>query len=228
MSSATSSAPAIVRARAAEDVAVGDLLIRHRLLSRRVHWSVAFFFFIALLSGLPIWTPIFGWLAGFFGGLSVCRWLHPLAGVLFFVASVVMFFLWLSDMRLEPQDAAWVGPKALAYMRNEEGHEDVGKYNGGQKLFFYAVALGAVGLILSGLILWFPESAPEALRIAAVLVHDATFILFAIAIVLHIYLGTAAVPGTFHSMTRGTVTKAWARHHHPRWYREVTGDDSRR
>jgi formate dehydrogenase subunit gamma len=225
MSTATSPAPAIVRARTAEDVAIGDALVRHRLLSRRVHWSVALFFFLSLLSGLPIWTPLFGWLAGFFGGLGVCRWLHPITGLLFFVSSVVMFFLWLGDMGLEPQDSAWLGPKALAYMRNEEPREDVGKYNGGQKLFFYAVALGAVGLLASGLVLWFPESVPSSLRIASALLHDVTFVLFAIAIVLHIYLGTAAVPGTFHSMTRGTVTKAWARHHHPRWYREVTGDD---
>ena len=27
-------------------------------------------------------------------------------------------------------------------------------------------------------------------------------------------------------MTRGTVTKAWARLHHPRWYREVTGEET--
>ena len=29
-------------------------------------------------------------------------------------------------------------------------------------------------------------------------------------------------------MTRGTVTRAWARLHHPRWYREVTGEEPRR
>jgi len=27
-------------------------------------------------------------------------------------------------------------------------------------------------------------------------------------------------------MVRGTVTKSWAQLHHPRWYREVTGQDS--
>jgi len=47
-------------------------------------------------------------------------------------------------------------------------------------------------------------------------------------IVFHIYLGTVAEPGTFGSMTRGTVTRAWARLHQPRWYREVTGEESRR
>ena len=62
----------------------------------------------------------------------------------------------------------------------------------------------------------------------AYLVHDLTFILFAVAVVFHIYLGTAAEPGTFGSMTRGTVTSGWARLHHPRWYREVTGEETRR
>jgi len=46
-------------------------------------------------------------------------------------------------------------------------------------------------------------------------------------IIGHIYLGTAAEPGTFRAITGGTVTKDWARLHHPRWYREVTGEQAR-
>ena len=76
-------------ARTTEDVVVGQEIVRHRLSSRAIHWTVASFFFLSLLSGLPIWTPIFGWMAALFGGLSVCRWLHPWAGLLFFVASLV-------------------------------------------------------------------------------------------------------------------------------------------
>ena len=76
--------------------------------------------------------------------------------------------------------------------------------------------------------MWFPENFSVPVREAAILLHDVTFILFALAIVGHIYLGTAAEPGTFHSMTRGTVTKHWARLHHPRWYREVTGEETRK
>jgi formate dehydrogenase subunit gamma len=224
---AASAAPAIVRARREEDVSTGDHLVRHRLASRRVHWSVASFFFLSLASGLPIWTPVFGWLAGPFGGLQVCRWLRPFAGILFFVSSLFMFVLWVGDMRLEPRDWEWVGPRALRYMRNEDIHEDTGKYNGGQKLFFYTVALGAVGLLLSGIVLWYPGAFGPGVSLLAVLLHDVTFILFAVAIVLHIYLGTAAIPGTFRSMTVGTVTRDWARYHHPRWYREVTGDGTK-
>jgi formate dehydrogenase subunit gamma len=113
-------------------------------------------------------------------------------------------------------------------MRYEEDDPRTGKYNGGQKLYFWAVSLGAVGLLLSGLMMWFPSAFPRVLMQLAYLIHDFTFICFAVSLVFHIYLGTAAEPGTFGSMTRGTVTRTWARLHHPRWYREVTGEEPRR
>ena len=218
-----------VRARHTEDVVVGGEIVRHRLASRVIHWAVALFFFLALFSGLPIWTPVFGWMASLFGGLTVCRWLHPWAGLLFFASMAGMFVHWLDDMRLEPRDREWLRPGKIAqYMKYEDTDPDVGKYNGGQKLFFFATALGAIGLLLSGVVLWFPLMFPQLIRELAPLLHDVTFILFVVAIVFHIYLGTAAEPGTLHSMVRGTVTRRWARFHHPRWYREVVGEERHR
>jgi formate dehydrogenase subunit gamma len=143
-------------------------------------------------------------------------------GVAFLLTMLVQFAHWRRDMRLEPKDLEWLRPrKVIAYMRHQGDDADVGKYNGGQKLFFFAAALGAVGLVLSGVGLWFPLAFPAIVRQAAILLHDATFIVFVMAVVLHVYLGTAAEPGTFASMVRGTVTRPWARLHHPRWYREV-------
>jgi len=127
-------------------------------------------------------------------------------------------------MRMKKEDWGWLGPKALAYMRHTGEDSDVGKYNGGQKLFFFLVAALAVILVLTGLVLWFPNELAAPLPGLSWVLHDGGFILFALAIIVHIYLGTAALPGTFRSMTRGTVTKAWARLHHPRWYRDVTGE----
>jgi len=110
---------AIAVAREREDVIVGGEIVRHRRSSRLIHWTVAVTFFVSLLTGMPIWSPVFGWMAGLFGGLSVCRVLHPWAGIAFSLASVVMFFHWLAEMRLEPRDKEWFGPRALQYMRYE-------------------------------------------------------------------------------------------------------------
>ena len=169
--------------------------------------------------------PGIGTIQGFFASSQASAiW----AGVAFFLAAVVQFFEWISDMHVEPWEKDWIGPRLTRYMRYEEDDPRTGKYNGGQKLYFWAVSLGALGLLLSGLLMWFPSASPRWLMQLAFIVHDFTFICFAVSLVFHIYLGTAAEPGTFGSMTRGTVTRAWARLHHPRWYREVTGEEPRK
>lgn len=215
--------PAVITARHTDDVVVGDEIIRHRRITRLMHWSVALTFFIALFSGMPIWTPLFAWMAALVGGMEVARIIHPYAGSLFFIASVFQFFHWLGDMRFRSDEkGAWKPSKLMAYMRWEENTTDEGgKFNPGQKVFFFAVCLGAIGLLLSGLIMWFPLYFPRIVRELSILLHDITFIFFLIGIITHIYLGTAAEPGTFRSMTRGTVTRRWARLHHPGWFRDV-------
>jgi formate dehydrogenase subunit gamma len=212
-------------ARDRENVMVGDEIVRHKLSSRFVHWTVAVFFITALMTGMPIWSPVFGWMSAIFGGLTVCRWLHAWLGVAFAGASLVMFVHWLSDMKFDENDRKF---NIIEYMKFS-GAEDpeVGKYNAGQKMFFWLALLGAAALLLSGIVLWWPMEFGQGLREVSILLHDVAFIFFFVAIVAHIYLGTAAEPGTFRSMTRGTVTRAWARLHHPRWFRDVTGDRTR-
>jgi len=220
---------AVVRARKNEDVVVGGEIVRHRLSSRVMHWTVAVTFFLALFTGLPIWIPIFQWMGSFFGGLSTCRVLHPWFGVAFAAASVWMFVHWVSEMTLTGSDREFLTPGGMIrYFRYQGEDSEVGKYNGGQKLLFWAAALGMLGLLLSGLVMWFPERLPQWLRELSYVVHDLAFILFFAMIIGHIYLGTAAEPGTFRAVVRGTVTKEWARLHHPKWYRQVTGDAKKR
>jgi formate dehydrogenase subunit gamma len=220
---------AIARARRTEDVVVGDEIVRERLSARVVHWTVALAFFVCLGTGLPIWTPYLGFLGHLFGGLHVCRLLHPWAGIAFVAASALMFIQWFRQMMLTRADREFITPRGmLRYFSYRNEDADVGKYNGGQKMLFWAAALGAVGLLLSGLVMWFPLEFPQWLREASYLLHDAVFSLFFAMIIGHIYLGTAAEPGTFRSMIRGTVTKSWARLHHPAWYREVTGEQPKR
>src|SRR5262249_680681 len=168
-------------AGAKEDTVVGDQIVRHGTLSKIIHWTAAVTFLGALFTGLAIWTPIFGWMAALFGGLAVCRWLHPFLGSAFVAAMLAMVVYWVGDMKLTKGDSGWFGRKAIDYFFNRAENPDVGKYNGGQKLFFFAAALLALLLLASGIPLWFPGEFTRPLREASWLVHDAAFILFAVA-----------------------------------------------
>src|SRR5262245_2901618 len=213
--------PAVIVARHYEDVVVGNEISRHNLMSRFSHWAVAVTFLLALLTGMPLWAPVFGWIAYPFGGLTVSRILHPWFGVAFVLFSIERFFQWLRDMHFLEPDIDWFRQRATKKGRAGVDDSQVGKYNGGQKLYFWAVSLGAIGLLVSGLVLWFPRFFPPGVRQLSFLLHDFVFICFAVSLVIHIFLSTAAEPGTFVSMSRGTVTQAWARLHHPHWYRDV-------
>lgn len=210
-------------AREKEDVVVGNEIIRHRLSSRVIHWAVAATFLANIVTGLPIWSPVFGWMATLVGGMSVCRILHPWFGLAFALASLVMAVHWWTEMEMTKEERGWVGPKLLEYLRDAVNHDKIGKYNGGQKVYFFSSKLGALGLLVSGIVMWYPSSFPAWARQLSYLLHNVSFLLFTVSLVFHIYLASVAEPGTFNSMTRGTVSKAWARIHHPKWYRELMG-----
>jgi formate dehydrogenase subunit gamma len=124
-------------------------------------------------------------------------------------------------MKREPGDTEWK-ENFGAYMRYEKELQNVGKFNAGQKLYFWSVVWGGLALLLSGAVMWFPASFPFAVRAAAYWLHEIAFFAFVIGIIYHIYMSTTAMPGTLRAMTRGTVTRDWARWHHPRWYRDIT------
>src|SRR5213595_918457 len=75
--------------------------------------------------------------------------------------------------------------------------------------------------------MWFPTTFGRLAVAVSYVLHDVAALVMLVSFVIHIYEGTAAQPGTFHSMTRGTVEKRWAWTHHPAWYRAATGRDPR-
>jgi formate dehydrogenase subunit gamma len=206
-----------------------DLVLRHTNAARLAHWAVAIAFVFLFLSGLALFHPFFFWLAAVFGGGTLMRFIHPLAGV----ALVLLFYPYaashLHDNRWLPADDAWVR-HMFAYMRME--HPDVGetgKYNAGQKLMFWSM-VPIIGLMaVTGVMLWQPWFAPAfsagARRVAG-LVHAACAFVMFVGIGIHVY---AAIwtKGSIDAMIRGTVTRTWARFHHPGWYREVAGKEGR-
>jgi formate dehydrogenase subunit gamma len=204
----------------------GDAILRHPNGERIVHWAVAIVFVFLFLSGLALFHPVFFWFAFLFGGGQFMRFIHPIAGVL-----LVLFFypyaaqLW-KDNRWLPADRAWV-QNMVAYMKKAHHPPDTQKYNAGQKLMFWSMVPLIALLFLTGIAMWQPWFAPAfppAVRRGAGLLHAiASFVMF-VGIGVHVY-AAFWTKGAIQAMVRGTVTRAWARFHHPAWYREVTGKD---
>lgn len=201
------------------------LILRYTDQERANHWVVAISFLLLALSGLALFHPTLYWLTNLFGGGPWTRILHPFIGV----AMAASFFglatkFWRFN-RITDNDRQWLRQFSDVVNAREERLPPVGRYNGGQKVMF----LGMVGcmavLAVSGLLIWRPWFAPlfpiGLVRLGVMLHALAAWTLIA-GLIVHVY-AAIWVKGTFGAMVRGTVTREWARKHHPAWYRDVTG-----
>ena len=198
------------------------LLNRFTFVERIVHWVVGISFVALLLTGLAFSYPALFWLTMLVGGGPAARVLHPWLGMVFGVGMVFMIGLWIRDMFLDASDREWLG--AVRYYATHQRHRvpPAGKYNAGQKLFFWIQGLLAVVFVATGVPLWLPETfgSTSSLLATARLLHYAATLGGGLLLVLHVYLGTVAYPGTARGMIDGKVADGWARLHHPRWHEE--------
>lgn len=200
---------------------------RYNASERVTHWVVALTFLLLAASGLAFFHPAFWFLTSLLGGGPWAKILHPFLGVVMFVFFGAMALRYWGDNKIQPYDREW--NKRLSDFINNRDHNlpEIDKYNIGQKQLFWAMVVTMILLLVSGVVLWRPYFAPlfpiPVIRIAAV-VHAASAFVLIMGIIVHIYSGIFWVRGSLRAMTRGTVTHAWARHHHPLWYRRVTGN----
>jgi len=204
-------------------------VLRYTLRERLLHLLVGLTYVYLLLTGLAFYSPHLYWLAIVLGGGPTARVWHPLVGVIFFFGLSWMYVMWRRDMRMTETDRLWMKSFG-SYIRNEdENLPGAGRFNPGQKQFFWVMLCCTILLLLSGLLLWFTEYIPwnwRILRFAAVLLHTGAALVTVGGFIIHIYMGTAVVPGGFASITRGKVSKAWAKMHHPLWFDEITTETS--
>ena len=193
------------------------------------HWAVAILFVLLAASGLAFFHPAFWFLSVLLGGGTWARILHPFLGVLMFVLFFVMAMRYWDDNKIQPYDREW-GKRLSDVINNRDDNlPAIDKYNVGQKQLFWTMVGTMALLILSGIIMWRPYFAglfPIVLvRIAAV-VHAVSAFILIVGIIVHVYAALFWVRGSLRAMTRGTVSHAWARHHHPLWYRRMTGGNA--
>lgn len=202
-------------------------LRRYKDGTRMNHWFIVLMFFCAALSGLAFFHPALFPLTNLFGGGQWTRILHPFMGLLMVLGFVVMFFsLWRENL-IDRNDVEWIKRSGQMLAGHKEHMPPVGKYNAGQKLVFWVMALSLLVLLLTGFLFWSPwfvHYFPITLRRIAVVLHAASAVFLVLSVIMHVY-AAIWVKGTMRAMTRGTVTEGWARLNHPVWHREMTGRD---
>jgi formate dehydrogenase subunit gamma len=198
-------------------------LQRYTAPERANHWVLGICFVLLALSGLAFFHPAFFPLTQLFGGGVWTRILHPFAGVLMALSFASMFLRFAALNKMTDVDREWLSRAGELVDGNDHNMPEQGKYNGGQKIMFWVIAMCMLLLLVSGILLWrayfsFPV---DLVRLGALAHAFAAAVMIGMMLV-HIY-AAIWVRGTIRAMVYGTVTRAWAKQHHRAWYRQVTG-----
>ena len=200
-------------------------IVRYTASERANHWAVGMSFILLALSGLAFFHPAFYPLSLLLGGAVWARILHPFIGVLMALLFVMMFFRFWKLNIITPADREWLSRVKEIVDGDDHNMPESGKYNGGQKIMFWLAAVCMVLLLVSGIVIWrayFSGLFAIGLIRFSSLLHAAVAALMIGLIIVHVY---AAIwtRGTIRAMLYGTVSRAWAKQHHPAWFRQITG-----
>ena len=216
-------------------------VVRFSATERAFHWAFALPFLGLLLSGLPLSFPILrSWITGY--SLQIGVRLHLVCAVAWVVAPALvvalgdrkalaravadLFVILRNEWRWLRQSLRW-----LAGLDCELG--GVARFNAGQKLNAWLVAMGSVIFGITGIVLWIAWQWPDLAAAAGVLtreriewsrsLHYLLTLLMLAPLLGHIILATIypRTNGSLRGMLFGVVDAEWAREHHPLWFAQI-------
>lgn len=201
----------------------GVRILRWTMTDRMVHWYTAILFIILAITGLSllygraVLIPVIGKEAfAAYAALAIDA--HNYLAVFFMAGLAVMILLWMKKNIFTRDDIAWF--KAGALFAKE--HVPAPFTNGGEKIWYWLLAISGIAISVSGFYLLFPNLGFERSTMqVAYVVHVAGAIIAIAGSLGHMYLGSVGVPGSLEGMTGGYVDATWAKQHHGLWYEDV-------
>ncbi|HWX56880.1 MAG TPA: formate dehydrogenase subunit gamma [Verrucomicrobiae bacterium] len=201
-------------------------VLRYTFVERAIHWTNGLAYLYLMLTGLALFTPFFYWMAAVLGGGGTIRYWHPWIGLIYAATIVQMHRMWRSDIKTTDADRQWL-KNVEAYAKNEDANmPPQGRFNAGQKQFYWAMFYSMLLLVVTGIVMWFPEYMPRKAHFVLpiiVFLHSAAALVSIAGFLIHVYMSIWMTPGSVKAMTDGYVSRAWAKTHHRLWYEKITG-----
>ena len=178
------------------------------LTERIVHGVVLITFLILMVTGLAI---TFGRYLGGGSGTLLMRQTHEMSGFVFAPFIVLMVLVWLRHAIPKAYDWDWIA-HAGGYL-GYKGDLRSGKFNAGQKFWYWVMTVTALLLVWTGLSLYFQYGTLPSLRMYVV-THVVATIPIVLMFIVHLYMTTLGAKGAFMGMIHGKFSRTAAMKFH--------------
>ena len=205
----------------------GKLIPRWSPLDVFLHWLTAIPCLVLILSGLVIGAGRF-WLEAlmmpshFASLVDASVMFHNFFAFPFIAGAVIIMLKWASRQFPESCDVKWFA--CLGGYINIGGkakHPDAGFANDGEKAYFWTVVVFGLGLIVTGLMMLYPElfgGVDKNGALLALIVHIVSAVVLGAFTVVHIFMGAVMSEGGMQNMLNGKCDENWAKQNHNLWY----------
>jgi len=197
------------------------------LIKRAIHLLAAISFLLLVPTGLIM---VFG---EYFGGgtlVMTARQVHGVTTVLFLIAVIPMFFSWVLEMLPTFDDIKWMIILG-GYLSRAKKEIPAGKFNAGQKMWFWIATIGGAVMIATGGAMYFQDfnlgiantfgvSQIDLLRACAI-VHNSLAMLVIAFFFTHVYMSLFAIKGAITSMITGYKEEEEVQYLHSSFYRKL-------
>ncbi|QCD51884.1 formate dehydrogenase subunit gamma [Campylobacter sp. RM16192] len=206
----------------------GKKIYAFGVIERVSHALAAVSWVILVPTGIiMMWGDLFG--GGTF--VRVCKNLHGISTIIFAVSVPPMILYWTKRMLPAIYDIKWMMIVG-GYLSKVKRPVPAGKFNAGQKAWYWIAIPGGVVMIATGAAMYFLDfSTPnvagmlgmsqiEVLRLSAI-IHNILGIVCAVFFLVHIYMAAIAIHGAIWSMVTGYKEEEEVAILHSYWYKEL-------
>ncbi len=181
-----------------------------------VHWCAAIPFIFVCITGLIM---MFGDKLGGGAFVRFARDIHALATCVFAPFGILMFFMWVKDALPRLHDIRWFMIMG-GYLSKANNAIPAGKFNAGQKVWFWVATVGGAFMVFTGAFLFFQAAPLDTLRLYAI-IHNIIGFAIIILLITHIYMAVFAIEGALGSMLNGNMGEEELAILHSCYYEEI-------
>jgi formate dehydrogenase subunit gamma len=148
---------------------------------------------------------IFGTYLG--GGtlIRTARTVHLVAAMVFVLPCLLMFITWLKDMLPQLHDIGWMFIMG-GYLSKKKKPVPAGKFNAGQKMYFWFATFGGGVMAYTGYIIWGMGATVDTVRLYTI-IHNVLGMGILAFYLTHVYMSVFAIAGSLDSMKTGYKPK---------------------
>lgn len=196
------------------------------IFNRAVHTIAAISFILIVPTGLVM---MFGTTFGGGEFVKACKEIHAIATLLFLISVFPMFIMWVRWMLPTLDDVKWMMIVG-GYLSKVKKPIPAGRFNAGQKMWFWLCTIGGMIMILTGAIMYFQDFEIEfvvkyitqidLLRLSAI-IHNILGLAVMALFMVHIYMSVFAIKGAIHSIITGYKEEEEIEILHSSFYKEL-------